>query len=171
MCVFGDGPDCAREFTVYKRAGSTTLRHNSVKNSVCSATYRPQAHRPIYRDLGALVHSKYLYDSVRHTALIVALDRARHPQGPRENNIAEHPMLPAHDYYKTGRNRDVRFDAPIPRRQLSGLPNGRRSVGRDRGFESFLDSLDQGAESFAGSHRDGRGGDVVHKKSCRPRRS
>jgi hypothetical protein len=36
-----------------------------------------------------------LHDSVQHTALIVPLGRARHPQGPRENNKAEHPMLPA----------------------------------------------------------------------------
>ena len=130
MCVFGDGRRVRREFTVYKRAGSPHYIVIRLKTSFCSATYRPKAHRPIYRDLGALVHSKYLYDSVRHTALIVALDRARHPQGPRENNIAEHPMLPAHDYYKTGLNRDVRSDAPIPRRQPSGLRDKRRSVGR-----------------------------------------
>ena len=169
------GAECVGEFTVYKRAGSPHHTVIQLKTSFCSATYRPKAHRPIYRDLGALVHSKYLYDSVRHTALIVALDRARHPQGPRENQHSGAPDASRrwrHDYYKTGLNRDVRFDAPIPRRQLSGLPNGRRSIGRDRGFESFsLDSLDQGAESFAGPHRYGRRGDVVHKESSRPRRS
>jgi len=41
-------------------------------------------------------------------------------------------MLPAvrYDYYKTGLNRDVRSDAPIPRRQPSGLGDKRRFVGR-----------------------------------------
>ena len=89
------GADCAREFPVYKRGRLATLHCNRVKNLILFSYLPTQAHRPIYRDLGALVHSKYLYDSVRHTALIVALDRARHPQGPRENNKAEHPMLPA----------------------------------------------------------------------------
>jgi hypothetical protein len=57
--------------------------------------------------------------------------RARHPQGPWENNKEEHPMLPAvrYDYYKIRLNRDVRSDAPIPRRQPSGLGDKRRSVG------------------------------------------
>jgi hypothetical protein len=43
-------------------------------------------------------------------------------------------MLPAvrYDYYKTGLNRDVRSDAPIPRRQPSGLGDKRRFVGRVR---------------------------------------
>jgi hypothetical protein len=87
--------ECVGEFTVYKRAGSPHYIVIRLKTSFCSGTYRPKAHRPIYRDLGALVHSKYLHDSVQHTALIVPLGRARHPQGPRENNKAEHPMLPA----------------------------------------------------------------------------
>ena len=41
-------------------------------------------------------------------------------------------MLPAvrYDYYKTGLTRDVRSDAPIPRRQPSGLGDKRRFVGR-----------------------------------------
>ena len=54
-----------------KRAGSPHYTAIRSKTSFCSATYRPKAHRPIYRDLGALVHSKYLYFSVRHIALIV----------------------------------------------------------------------------------------------------
>ena len=89
------GAECVDEFTIYKKGWLATLHRNPVKTSFCSATYRPKAHRPIYRDLGALVHSKYLHDSVQHTALIVPLGRARHPQGPRENNKAEHPMFPA----------------------------------------------------------------------------
>ena len=76
--------ECVGEFTVYKRAGSPHYIVIRLKTSFCSGTYRPKAHRPIYRDLGALVHSKYLHDSVQHTALIVPLGRARHPQGPRE---------------------------------------------------------------------------------------
>src|SRR5690348_14445293 len=63
--------ECVGEFTVYKRAGSPHYIVIRVKTSFCSATYRPKAHRPIYRDLGALVHSKYLHHSVRHNALIV----------------------------------------------------------------------------------------------------
>src|ERR1700736_2677127 len=54
-----------------KRAGSPHYTVIRLKTSFCSATYRPKAHRPIYRDLGALVHSKYLHPSVRHIALIV----------------------------------------------------------------------------------------------------
>src|ERR1700756_2340709 len=95
MCIFAMGAECVGEFTVYKRAGSPHYTVIRLKTSFCSATYRPKAPRPIYRDLGALVHSKYLYPYVRHIALIVALGRARHPQGPRKNNKAEHPMLPA----------------------------------------------------------------------------
>jgi hypothetical protein len=43
-------------------------------------------------------------------------------------------MLPAvrYDYYKTRLNRDVRSDAPNPRRQPSGLGDKRRSVGGGR---------------------------------------
>src|ERR1700739_647669 len=63
--------ECGGEFTVYKRAGSPHYIVIRLKTSFCSATYRPKAHRPIYRDLGALVHSKYLHPSVRHIALIV----------------------------------------------------------------------------------------------------
>src|SRR4029077_12841190 len=63
--------ECVGEFTVYKRAGSPHYIVIRLKTSFCSATYRPKAHRPIYRDLGALVHSKYLYLSVRHISLIV----------------------------------------------------------------------------------------------------
>src|ERR1700720_3188243 len=65
------GSERVGEFTVYKKGWLATLHRNSVKTSFCSATYRPKAHRPIYRDFGALVHSKYLYPSVRHIALIV----------------------------------------------------------------------------------------------------
>ena len=68
-------------FGVPARPHYTIIRS---KTSFCSDTYGPKAHRPIYRDLGALVHSKYSYDSVGHPALIVALGHARHPQGPRE---------------------------------------------------------------------------------------
>ena len=90
------GAERLGEFTVYKKGWLATLTTViRLETSFCSATYRPKAHRLIYRDLGALVHSKYLHDSARRTALIVALGRARHPQGPRENNKTEHPMLPA----------------------------------------------------------------------------
>src|ERR1700719_2419126 len=65
------GSERVGEFTVYKKGWLATLHRNPVKTSFCSATYRPKAHRPIYRDLGALVHSKYLHPSVRHVALIV----------------------------------------------------------------------------------------------------
>jgi len=43
-------------------------------------------------------------------------------------------MLPAvrYDYYKIRLNRDVRSDAPIPRRQPSGSGDKRRSVGGGR---------------------------------------
>src|SRR5260370_392658 len=54
-----------------KRAGSPHYTVIRLKTSFRSATYRPKAHRPIYRDLGALVHSKYLHHSVRLNALIV----------------------------------------------------------------------------------------------------
>ena len=99
------GAERLGEFTVYKKGWLATLTTViRLETSFCSATYRPKAHRPIYRDLGALVHSKYLHPSVRRIALIVG-------------------------YYKTGLNRDVRSDAPIPRKQPSGLRDKRRSVG------------------------------------------
>jgi hypothetical protein len=43
-------------------------------------------------------------------------------------------MLPAvrYDYYETKLNRDVRSDAPIPRRQPRGLGDKQRSVGEGR---------------------------------------
>src|ERR1700737_4366013 len=65
------GGECVGEFTVYKRAGTPHYIVIRLKTSFCSATYRPKAHRPIYRDLGALVYSNYCYPSVRHIALIV----------------------------------------------------------------------------------------------------
>src|ERR1700730_10598168 len=72
MCVFGDGRRVRRlNLPSIKGAGSPHYTVIGLKISFCSATYRPKAHRPIYRDLGALVHSKYLYFSVRHIALIV----------------------------------------------------------------------------------------------------
>ena len=60
-----------------KRAGSPHYTVIRLKTSFCSATYRPKAHRPIYRDLGTLVHSKYLYHSVQHIALIVGTMETR----------------------------------------------------------------------------------------------
>src|ERR1700732_1572337 len=65
------GAECVDEFTIYKKGWLATLHRNPVKTSFCSATSRPKAHRPSYRDLGAFVHSKYLHHSVRHNALIV----------------------------------------------------------------------------------------------------
>src|SRR5580692_7840292 len=52
-------------------------------------------------------------------------------------------MLPAvtHDYYKTGLNRDVRSDAPIPRKQQTEARNPVLSL-RNRKFESI--SLQRG---------------------------
>ena len=64
-------PSASMNLPSIKRAGSPHYTVIRLKTSFCSATYRPEAHRPIYRDLGALVHSKYLYHSVRHNALIV----------------------------------------------------------------------------------------------------
>jgi hypothetical protein len=54
-----------------KRAGSPHYTVIRLKTSFCSATYRPKERRSIYRELGALVHSKYLHHSVQHNALIV----------------------------------------------------------------------------------------------------
>src|SRR5438067_13214470 len=97
-----------------KRAGSPHYTVIRLKTSFCSATYRPRAHRPNYRDLGALGHSKYLYHSVRHNALIVGTWSRSSSSGSMGEQQAEHPMLPAvrYDYYKTGLNRDVRSYAP-----------------------------------------------------------
>src|SRR5271166_4482034 len=64
-------PSASANLPSIKRAGSPHYTVIRLKTSFCSATYRPKAHRPIYRDLGALVHSKYLYPYVRHIALIV----------------------------------------------------------------------------------------------------
>ena len=64
-------PSASVNLPSIKGAGSPHYTVIRLKISFCSATYRPKAHRPIYRDLGALVHSKYLYFSVRHIALIV----------------------------------------------------------------------------------------------------
>jgi hypothetical protein len=92
------GAECVGEFTVYKKGWKkgwlATLHRNPVKTSFCSDTYRPKAHRPIYRDLGALVHSKYLQLSVRHIVLIVGTWSRSSYSGSGKNNKAEHPMLP-----------------------------------------------------------------------------
>ena len=64
-------PNASMNLPSIKRAGSPHYTVIRLKTSFCSATYRPKAHRPIYRDLGALVHSKYLHHSVQHNALIV----------------------------------------------------------------------------------------------------
>src|SRR6478672_1766527 len=124
--------ECVGEFTVYKRAGSPHYTVIRLKTSFCSATYRPKAHRPIYRELGALVHSKYLHHSVQHNALIVGTWSRSSSSGSMGEQQRSTRMLPAvrFDYYKTGLNRDVRSDAPIPRRQPSRLDDKRRFVGR-----------------------------------------
>jgi hypothetical protein len=36
------GAECVDEFTVYKKGWLPTLHRNPVKNSFCSATYRPK---------------------------------------------------------------------------------------------------------------------------------
>src|SRR5580704_6753581 len=77
------GAECVGEFTVYKRAGSPHHTVIRLKTSFSSATYRPKAHRPIYRDLGALVHPKYLHPSVRHIALIVGAWSRSSSSGPK----------------------------------------------------------------------------------------
>src|SRR4029077_18682522 len=64
-------PNASMNLPPIKRASSPHYTVIRVKTSFCSATYRPKEHRPIYRDLGALVHSKYLHHSVQHNALIV----------------------------------------------------------------------------------------------------
>ena len=64
-------PSASMNLPSIKRAGSPHYTVIRLKTSFCSATYRPKAHRPIYRDLGAFVHSKYLHHSVRYNALIV----------------------------------------------------------------------------------------------------
>src|SRR6202047_989327 len=65
------GAECVGEFTVYKKGWLATLHRNPVKNLILFSYLPTKAHRPIYRDLGALVQSKYLHPSVRHIALIV----------------------------------------------------------------------------------------------------
>src|SRR5580704_11261581 len=123
------GAECVGEFTVYKRAGSPHYTVIRLKTSFCSATYRPKAHRPIYRDLGALVHSKYLYLSVRHIALIVGTWSRSYPQGPRENNKAAPDS-------SSGDGMIVRSDAPILRKQQTEARNPVLSL-RNRKFESI----------------------------------
>src|SRR5580700_10893128 len=126
------GTECVGEFTVYKRAGSPHHTVIGLKISFCSATYRPKAHRPIYRDLGALVHSKYLYFSVQHIALIVGAwsrSSSSGSTGEQQSGAPDASRGDGIDYYKTGLNRDARSDAPIPRKQPSGLRDKRRSVG------------------------------------------
>src|SRR5580704_15803394 len=123
------GAECVGEFTVYKRAGSPHYTVIRLKTSFCSATYRPKAHRPIYRDLGALVHSKYLYLSVRHIALIVGTWSRSYPQGPRENNKAAPDA-------SSGDGMIVRSDAPILRKQQTEARNPVFSL-RNRKFESI----------------------------------
>ena len=64
------------------------------------ADYPISTGTPIFGEFGSQIPSartprEPLHRSVRHIALIVALGCACHPQGPRENNKAEHPMLPA----------------------------------------------------------------------------
>jgi hypothetical protein len=104
------GAECVGEFTVYKKGWLATLHRNPVKNLILFSYLPTQAHRPIYRDLGALVHSKYLHPSVRHIALIVGtLVALVILRVHGRTNKAEHPM------------RDVRSDVPIPREQPSGF--------------------------------------------------
>ena len=64
-------PSASMNLPSIKRAGSPHYTVIRLKTSFCSATYRPKERRPIYRELGALVHSKYLHHSVQHNALIV----------------------------------------------------------------------------------------------------
>jgi len=132
------GAECVGEFTVYKRAGSPHYTVIRLKTSFCSATYRPKAHRPIYRDLGALVHSKYLHPSVRHIALIVGTWSRSLSSGSTGEQQSGTRCFQRwrHDYYKTGLNRDVRSDAPIPRKQQTEARNPVLSL-RNRKFESI----------------------------------
>jgi hypothetical protein len=60
-------PSASMNLPSIKRAGSPHYTVIRLKTSFCSATYRPKERRPIYRELGALVHSKYLYHSVSIT--------------------------------------------------------------------------------------------------------
>ena len=144
-----------------KRAGSPHYTVIRLKTSFCSATYRPKAHRPIYRDLGALVHSKYLHPAVRHIALIVGTWSRSYPQGPRENNKAAPDA-------SSGDGMIVRSDAPILRKQQTEARNPVLSL-RNRKFESTsLQRRVKCEPDFRGSSRGQFGSEPLAPRAVSP---